>query len=450
MKNQDWKVMNLGITFKGVRNLMIKRFASPYKKFSKELETSQWYSAAELRALQEDKMRKLIHYAYENVPYYTRIFDERGIKPSQIEYKEDLVKLPILQKEVVQNHFQELVSRRIPRAFLYKCHTSGTTGKPLTLYRDLKNIAFEHALLRRQWAWVGLKNGDLYATLKGELVVPSNKRTPPFWSLNRPEKKLEMSSYHLSENNAESYIEALFKYRPIGIEGYPSSICALARFMEHHDVKYPMRAVLTSSEILSYKQRKVIREVFQCQAYDYYGMAERVTAIHTCDHGRYHVIPEYGITEFVPIESGYDDGEREIIGTSLTNYAMPLIRYRVGDLVRPSHGSCPCGRAYPLVDYIVGRKDDYIVTQSGKLIGRLDHIFKGAQNIVESQIIQTSLNEVLLKIVPDVHFGREDGTYLLNNARRRFGDEMQVTIQRVTSIPRAGRGKFRAVISEIN
>jgi len=449
-KNQDWKVMDLGVTLNGIRYLIIKRFAGPFKKFKKELEKSQWYSASQLQALQEEKMRKLIHYAYENVPYYRRVFDEHGIKPNRINHRDDLQKLPILQKEDVRNHYQELVSCKARLAFLYKCHTSGTTGKPLTLFRDLNNIAFEHALLRRQWAWAGLKTNDLYATLKGELVVSSNKRTPPFWRLNRVERKLIMSSYHLSENNAESYIEALLTYKPVGIEGYPSSVFALARLMENHSIEYRMRGVLTSSEILSQEQRDIITKAFQCPVYDYYGMAERVTAIHTCEHGRYHVIPEYGITEFIPKESGFDDGEREIIGTSLTNYAMPLIRYRVGDLARPSEERCPCGRAYPLVDYIVGRKDDYIVTQSGKLIGRLDHIFKGAQNIIESQIVQSSLNEVLLQVVPDVHFGQEDSDYILNNARRRFGDEMNIAIQQVTSIPRVGRGKFRAVVSEIN
>ena len=449
MKNQDWKAINLGITLNGVRYLLVKRFAAPYKKFKKELESSQWSSAEELRALQEERLRNIIHHAYETVPYYRCIFDQRGIKPHHIEHVEDLEKLPILEKEDVRNHCQELVSRKARRTFLYKCHTSGTTGKPLTLYRDLSNVAYEHALLRRQWSWAGLKIRDLYATLKGELVVPSETRKPPFWRFNRAENKLVMSSYHLSESNADAYVNALYKYKPVGIEGYPSSVFALAHFMKNLGVSYSAKAVLTSSETLLNEHRELIQKVFQCPVFDYYGMAERVMAIHTCEHGRYHIIQEYGIAEFAAIENGNSNGEREVIGTALNNYAMPLIRYRVGDVVKPSSASCPCGRAYPVVDHIIGRKDDYVITPTGKLFGRLDHIFKGAQHIVEAQIVQSRANGIVLKIVPDAQFSQDDGAYVVNKARRRFGNEMDVILQQVTSIPRGGRGKFRAVVSEV-
>lgn len=449
MKYDDLKAINLGVTLNGMRYLFVKRFIGPYKKYQQELKTVQLKSAAEIKTMQEEKLCRIIHHAYENVPYYHRIFDERGIKPDDIRDIQDLEKLPVIEKEDVRKHYREMVSRTARCAFLYKCHTSGTTGKPLTLYRDLDSVAYEHALLERQWLWAGLRNRERYATLKGELVVLGSRTKPPFWRLDWSENKLIMSSYHLSQKNIEAYIKALKKYKPVGIEGYPSSIFALARFMAKTGASYLLKTILTSSETLTDEHRELIQDVFQCPIFDYYGLAERVVAIHTCEYGSYHIIPEYGITEFAPLESGYNDGEREIIGTALTNYAMPLIRYRVGDVVRPSDKTCQCGRNYPVVDYIVGRKDDYVVTPSGKLIGRLDHIFKGAQNIVEAQIVQNRGNRVVLKVVPDTCFGQDDCADIINKARRRFGYELDVSLEQVVSIPRGRRGKFRAVISEI-
>jgi len=350
-------------------------------------------------------------------------------KPGQINHIEDLEKLPILEKDDVRDHYQEILSTKARRMFLYKCHTSGTTGKPLTLYRDLRNITYEHAFLSRQWFWGGLGERDLYATLKGEMVVSSDKKEPPFWRLSRAEQKLIMSSYHLSEHNADAYIDALLKYKPVGIEGYPSSIYALARFMQERRVTYTARAVFTTSETLYDHYRELIEKVFQCPVFDYYGNAERVAAIHTCEYG---------------------NGERELVGTALTNFAMPLIRYRVGDVVKQSDKNCPCGRDFPVVEFIIGRKDDYLITPDGKHIGRLDHVFKGAQHIVEAQIVQTQLDAIEVKIVPDARFTQSDGDYVYDKLRQRIGKEMSVSLQQVESLPRGGRGKFRTVVSKVN
>jgi phenylacetate-CoA ligase len=280
--------------------------------------------------------------------------------------------------------------------------------------------------------------------------MPADQATPPFWHYNLPENKLVFSSYHLSPRNANAYICALQRFAPAALEGYPSSLYTLARLIYERLETLPVKAVFTTSETLSADQRKLLGKVFQCEVFDYYGMAERVIAIHTCEAGNYHILPEYGIVELLKINADDSNSTYELIGTGLNNYAMPLIRYRLGDTVAFSDAECPCGRMYPMVKSVLGRSDDYIVTSRGTLVGRLDHIFKGAKNIVEAQIVQESLDTFEMKIVPEDDFCKEDGDFISGKLKERVGSDISVRINLVREIPRSDAGKLRATLSKLD
>ncbi len=434
---------------KGGIYVVAKRYAGNFYRYWKQVLESQWYDQERLRELQEEALRSLVAYCYERVPYYGELFRSIGLHPGDIRTVEDLSKLPLLEKDMLRGREELFTPRGRPRWLLRKAHTSGTTGKPLTVYRDLDNVVYEYATLQRQWLWGGLRSNERLATLKGEKRVPADRNKPPFWRYSPSERKLVMSSYHLSRRNAEAYVEALRKFRPAGLEGYPSSVYALARFMAEQGISLPLRAVFTTSETLEPRQRRLIEEVFACKVFDYYGQAERVVAIHTCEQGRYHVLPEYGIAEFLPVKAAEEGNVYELVGTGLHNRAMPLLRYRLGDTVQLSEEKCPCGRAYPTVKAIIGRRDNYLVTPSGALIGRLDHVFKGARHIVEAQLVQEVVDRVEVRIVPDRDFAREDAEYVRKKLQERVGSRMQVAIKIVDRIPRSKAGKFRAVVSRV-
>ena len=449
MQHTDWKSKDLGIIGNGIRYRVIKRMLSPYRKYRKFLKESQWWSEDRLIEYQLDRLRVVLESAYRHVPYYRGLMQIYDIRPNDIKSIDYIVRLPVLEKEKVRRHHREFISDHYFYPSLYKCHTSGTTGKPLTLYRNLENIGFDHALLMRQWEWAGLGPNERYASLKGTMIPRYRTDHHVFWSFSPAENILYMSSYHLTEENTERYVTAMQKYRIKAVEGYPSSLYTLSRFMLAKNIRLELKAVLTTSETLVPEQKNVIEKAFGTQIYDYYGMAERVAAIHTCEHGRYHLVPEYSLTEFVKTDLTETEGYYEVVGTSFTNLAMPLIRYRVGDVVIPGTEHCPCGRSYPVVDRIVGRTDDYIVTPSGKLVGRLDHIFKGAENLIEAQIYQPDTQNVILRIVPDKSFDRSDGERIIRKLRQRLGETMHFEIEQVDSIPRGVTGKLKSVVSEV-
>jgi len=448
MRNSDWKNTNIGIFGNGVRHRLIKRMISPYRAYKKFLAESQWWSEQHLLDYQLEHLKATIRSAYKNVPYYRGKMQVYGIKPDDIKSIDFIVRLPILEKEEVRQNYRDMLAVNTFPPILYKCHTSGSTGKPLTLYRDLNNVGFEHAMLMRQWQWAKLGPNDRYATLKGEMIPQIKTRNNIFWSFSPVENKLYMSSYHLSERNVGRYVTALREHHIKAVEGYPSSLYALAKLMLNKNIRVPMKSALTTSETLVPRQKAVIEQAFQCQVYDYYGMAERVAAIHTCEYGRHHLVPEYSLVEFIRNDA-LSGGLYEVVGTTFTNKAMPLIRYKVGDIIKPSHEQCPCGRNYPVIDKIVGRTDDYIITPSGKLVGRLDHVFKGAKNLIEAQIFQPDTENVILRIVPDQFFKQSDADSILNKLQKRLGEPMHLEIEQLTFIPRTENGKLKTVISEV-
>ena len=112
-------------------------------------------------------------------------------------------------------------------------------------------------------------------------------------------------------------------------------------------------------------------------------------------------------------------------------------------------GTCECGRAFPLIERIEGRVEDYIRTPDGRLVGRLDHIFKGVPHVREAQLVQDRVEELVLRIVRMEGFNDDDERMILANARERLGRALQLRCEYVNAIERFAGGKFRFVVSEI-
>ncbi|HEU0306965.1 MAG TPA: phenylacetate--CoA ligase family protein, partial [Lysobacter sp.] len=249
---------------------------------------------------------------------------------------------------------------------------------------------------------------------------------------------------------APAYLDALVRFDPVVIQAYPSSIGFLAAWMMGARRRYrgnSLRGIVTSSETLADGRRREIESAFGRRVFDWYGQAERVAAIGTCEQGRYHLLSDYSFVETLPAE----DGLFELVGTGFGNAAMPLIRYRCGDLVLPAspRERCACGRSFPLIEQVIGRVDDAIKLADGRSIGRLDHIFKGVDGILEAQIRQERFDAITILIVPSPEYGDRTREALHNNARYRLGDGTSLDIRLVDMIPRTRNGKFKGVVCTI-
>ncbi len=209
-----------------------------------------------------------------------------------------------------------------------------------------------------------------------------------------------------------------------------------------------IKAVFTSSESLLSFQRETIEKAFGAPVRDRYGVSEKVVSMTECREGCLHVDLEYCIVE-VETATETDDFEAgPLLVTGLSNYATPLFRYRIGDVGTRSKRPCPCGRAGDVFFRVDGRVEDYILTPDGRLVGRLDHIFKEQFDVSEAQIIQTGEASIDGLIVPRSSYSNASSRALMREIRARLGTKMGIKIKIRDSIPREANGKFRAVKSE--
>ena len=445
--------MNAKVIANGFVTAVVKRFAGPFWIRRRWLKKTQWLDASELEELQLQLLQKLVRHCYRTVPYYRDFMNLSGVKVDDIRTLDDIKRFPILTKKDVLDAGDSIVCASYPKWLLRNANTSGTTGTPLMIRRSLFSIENEHAFVRRQWEWAGLQFKDVVAYLKGMVVAKPGSKRKVLYGYDPFLKELHLSTYHLSKETAKEYIKAMKRYNVKALYGYPSSVYPVAKTCLDCGIDFRLHSVLLTAENLHESHRETIARAFRCKVYDFYGTAERVCYIFTCDHANYHVVPEYGLTEYLPVE-GAEDGRDRIIGTGFWNKAMPLIRYDTGDMVIRSSKTCPCGRAFPVIETIIGRECDVITTPTGKVLGpsimtALVYVVCGASNFVESQIIQDSPEHVVIEYVPTRDCSARYLSELEAKLTEYFPDDLSFDLKEVTAVQRTQGGKVKAVVSQI-
>ena len=420
------------------------RYGRLHQGTLRQLRTTERFSAAQLNDLQNAELRALMDRAAETPLYQQHWREERKSVEAG-----DLTKLPLLSKEDLRRAGRAAVPGSFRGRSLLEIHTGGTTGTPLTVYCTRDALQRNYAFFSRFRAWAGVPGHPRVATFAGRLVVPAVQTSAPFWRRNRPGNAMLFSSYHLSPATLPAYAEALAAYQPELIDTYPSSLEPIAKYLDDSGQRLVRpRAIITSSETLDPPVRELFQRVFGCPVFDHYGSAEMAAFIAQCEAGSYHPNPEFGIVEVLRDGRPAEPGETgELVATGFINPALPLIRYVTGDLATVGEGPCRCGRLFPVLRSIEGRRDDVLTAPDGRWIGRLDPIFKSVGSIYETRIVQDALDHVRVEVVPLAGFGPGDEAGLLEQLRGRLGPAMRVELVQVPSIPRTSRGKFRAVVN---
>lgn len=435
--------------------LKSKREGPAFWRTLTQLRQTEHFSDTQIREYQNTRLRELIEHAYTTVPFYRKRMRELDIHPSDIAGIDDLHKMPILEKDDIRNNMESILSSAFDRSTITLGSTSGTTGSPLTVAWDRRLQIMNHAIDWRQKAWAGVNVRDPIALLLGRPIVAPDRSRPPFWQLNHVNNQLWMSAFHMNHVHLGSYLLALRRFRPVAIEGYPSTVHELAQYMLNFGEELKgIKAVFTSSEPLTDAQRADIEKAFAAPLYDFYGHAERAIFATQCEaRSGYHVNHEYGVLELVdstdhPVQ---DDNVGSMIGTSLWNFAMPIIRYRVGDETSLISQRCECGRQMQRISGVDTKHEDRIICPDGTVISAsaLTHPFKPIRTIERSQIVQTSANTIEIRIVRRPNYSDDDEHRLLSEFRYRVGPSIDVQVCYVPEIPRTASGKYRWVINRM-
>ena len=190
-------------------------------------------TSEEILDLQNRKLYKLVKHCYENVPYYTKLFNHLGLKPEDIQTREDLKKLPILTKQIIRDNYNDLMSKTIPSSRLIKSSTGGSTGTPLQFCKDAEEWSGQKAATLRAWEWYGLHLGDKIFSLGGNSIIKKKKK---FSYKNIYDevimRNFKHSSADVTDEGMQKHYEALMKLKPKAIRGYGSSLYIFVRYIE--------------------------------------------------------------------------------------------------------------------------------------------------------------------------------------------------------------------------
>jgi len=447
-------VQNLMFSLYGYYMLR-KRYNGLQQKYCDILRENEMLSQEEHETRKLRSLKAILKHCERNVPYYRELFEKLGFKPENIQSFEDLLRLPLLEKRDVLKNTEKFVAKNFNRYNMITEETSGTSGTPLKIFWDKNFYAWIYAMYeQRMRGSAHVSNKDRRANFTGKVLVPHGQKKPPFWRYNLAEKQLYMSSYHLNKDNIPYYIEALQKFEPKYITAYPASIYPVAKYLVSNKETIPsVTSVISHSEYLTSVTRQLIEKGFGCKVYNHYGSVEWVAAINECEAGNLHITPEFGIIEILdekgkPVPRGQVG---EMVCTGLLNYGMPLIRYRTGDLglFPEQYNDCPCGKTLPILESLEGRKASFLSLPGGGSVGSaaLSTAFH-AEYILESQLIQDSLSEIILKIVVSEKFNDNDKNYLLSELEKRIYP-LKINCEFVDSINPEKGGKKPWIINHL-
>jgi phenylacetate-CoA ligase len=406
------------------------------------------WTPEQLDAYRRERLATSLNAAVRNLPRYRDV--TTPITPDNA--LEILVeRFPIVDKhELLDRPAEYYPNGGVPKRWYSIGRTSGTTGTPLTLFRDLASVLTEEAFLRRFWEASGFVRGQRRVTLRGDLVVPVDRTTPPFWFYNRYDRHLVISSRHLKTECLPHIAHALRDFAPRALHAYPSTAHALATLLRECSEHLEIPLIFTSSEPLYTHQRELVEDRLGGRLLDMYGMAERVALATECLHHRMHLNTDYSEVELVDDDGQATDGIGFIVGTTFHNHAMPLVRYRLSDQTRWIPGRCACGSPFPMIEPITGKYED-------RLSGRTDNFvspsivtfaFKGLSHIRQSQVAQLAPGVWEIRIVPERGYTDADGDKILRNIRELVDASVEARVVVVEQLMRTPQGKFRWIVNE--
>lgn len=419
-----------------------------YEEFKQWLMGWKNWSQDYIKEWQNEQLQKIIEIAFKRVPYYRNKF--KGINMEHILIEKDLKSLPLLEKQTLRNNESSFIADGINPKTLWVEKTSGTTGTALKIYWPTSMVPKWWAVTEVMVRYIaGVSQEMPRAMMGGRPIIPGNTNKPPFWRFNRRWKQLYLSSYHVSKANSHSYISALKKYGSLWMTGYGSAIAALAESAIEEGIEpHKLQSIIVSGDTLLKGMRQSIERFFQSRCFDHYGQCEGVAMAMECEYGQMHIIPVVGIIEILR-EDGTPckPGEiGEIVATSLLNDAMPLIRYRTGDYAAWSEKKeCYCKNPNPIIENLIGRTDDYLITSDGRKIGRLSTAMKRSPSIHSAQIVQDKPGHAFLLVRPGSGYSSSQAEKVCDDIREKIG-EFALDVVEVDEIPKTPRGKTILVV----
>jgi len=377
------------------------------------LHESESVSREDMEKIQINRLQETLHKVYENVPYYKEKFDEVGVHPRDITSLQDVKKLPFLEKSDMREHYPFGLFA-VDQSEVVRIHaSSGTSGKPTVVGYTKKDIQMWSELVARAISIAGGNPGEVLHNAYGYGLFTGGL------GLHYGSEELGMVTVPVSGGNSERQIQLIEDFEPTVICGTPSYILNLAERMEEEG-KDPRQTSLKygifGAEPWSEEMRKTLEEKLDLKACDIYGLSEVLgpgvsMECHEAQEGL-HIAEDHFLVEVIDPETlePLPDGEDgELVFTSLTKEAFPVIRYRTGDIASITREKCACGRMTARMSSVKGRIDDMLIIRGVNVFpSEIEHHLLPVEGIVPHYQLylykKGSLQHVELQVEVDEEF----------------------------------------------
>ncbi|MDD3731872.1 MAG: AMP-binding protein, partial [candidate division Zixibacteria bacterium] len=404
-----------------------------------------------IKEYQWQKLKNLLHHVYEQNPYYRALFEQKSLHPEDITSAETFRQIPFLTKRIIQTCNDDLLSRDHLRTSPRR--TSGSTGMPIRFVKDRRATAYMNALMHEVYNWHGIEIGDRQARIWGRPLDFRRRLTAQLKDFVLNRRKLV--SFDISEKTCRHFFYELKHFQPKYLYGLPCSIVEFTQTLQKINLEpteMGLEIILCTGETLSPEKKKFLQDAYQCPVLNEYGATECGIIAFPCRHDQLHLMSHNLYIEIINPETGHPakPGETgEIVLTELNGYAMPFIRYRLGDIALVDNSRCSCGLELPLIAEIQGRTGEIILTLENKKVAMaiLDRVLE--KYVLRFRVYQRALDrlEVIIENYPG--FCRQHTEEIKALWRPYLGEEMKVDFKIVEHILPDRSGKLTSFISDI-
>ena len=427
-------------------------------KYLKEYRKRQWDSLEDNLKIQKENLYHLLKYVIEIIPYYQKIAKEKNIVISRENIQDDLKKFPVMTKSNLKNEFPHLHNLSDNAKWFYN-YSGGSTGEPTRIIQDKKYNEHSWAVNYMHYEWAGYNYGDKMIQLWGSQQDILKEKAATSHVIAEWIKSVHiLNSFAMDNKTMDRYIKFINVKKPKLILAYAQSMDELSKFIIANNIKvHSPNSIMTSAGILYPEFRKNIETAFKCQVFNRYGSREIGSAACECEkHEGLHISTFTHYFEILNDDlKPCTEGEMgHIYVSSLVNYSLPLIRYKIGDMAIYTDQKCSCGRGLPLIKFVVGRDSDVFKTANGKIIDGIFflHFISVVHNngsISKFQLIQKDYDLILVRVVINNHelfnIIRKD---IEDSFKKAMGENCKIVWDEVDDIKPLSSGKYRFTIRE--
>jgi len=410
-----------------------------------EIRSCDFLAADKLTQFHQAKLGHLLRHCYSREPYYRRMLESFAARFPMDRPLEFFQEVPFLQKELIRSKARPSRWRRLD------CRsTSGSTGLPMTFYKDRLATGYMEAVQNHAYAWHGIDVGDPQGRFWG---MPFGRGGSLARLKDLLKNRIRFSAFDLGHQAKRSFYLRLQQFKPVYFYGYPSLILDFARFLRAENLSLdgvPLKAVIGTGEHVYPDEKEELEALTGVPFVAEYGCSEIGVIGFDCPHGRMHVMAANVFVEVVDADGRrVPDGEEgEIVVTELNAGHFPFLRYRLGDRGRLTGEACSCGRTLPVLQLSAGRKDDYIVTPEGNRVYDAVLAYTLKKGVVQFKAVQDSVDHLLISVVTDSDFDALEQQYRLH-LQEVLSSAMRIDFRRIAEIEREPSGKLRYFRSEL-